>query len=93
MADEETQYVTEVVEAESSRITIGLNLRKTAELGPAAIDVAAFVNTMREQTQEEYVIDVHVGVGNLPDRGRNADGTAVVGFTAPAQIDDEGEDD
>ncbi|NGM81247.1 hypothetical protein G5B47_02340 [Paenibacillus sp. 7124] len=84
----------EIVDVKS-QLTVGINLRKSAELGPAAHDVAAFINTVRDLTAEDYALDVRVQVGvdaeSVP--GRNADGTPVVGFLAQQHTEDYGEED
>jgi hypothetical protein len=79
-----------IVDVKSS-LTVGLALKKTAELSTAAIDVATFINTIRDLTGEEYALDVRVQIGPATESGRNSDGTAVVGFvldTGPTQTDE-----
>lgn len=72
-----------------SRITAELTLRRSAELGAAAYEVAEFINVLREQTGVDYALEVRVNVGAEPQAGRNADGTAIVGFTVPTQDNEE----
>lgn len=81
----------EIVDVKSS-LTVGLALKRSAELGPAAHDVAAFINTIRDLTGEDYALDVRVQIGPAAESGRNSDGTAVVGFVMPTQTDEEEDD-
>jgi hypothetical protein len=82
-----TEKDAEIVDVKSS-LTVGLALKKTAELSTAAIDVATFINTIRDLTGEEYALDVRVQIGPATESGRNSDGTAVVGFVVPTQTDE-----
>lgn len=89
---EETGNDAEIVDVKS-QITVGLTLRRSAELGPAAYDVAEFINVLREQTGEDYALDVRVQVGeDARQPGRNSDGTAVVGFLAQYPTEDNEEE-
>ncbi|ETT40936.1 hypothetical protein C162_26800 [Paenibacillus sp. FSL R7-269] len=81
----------EIVDVKSS-LTVGLALSKSAQLPTAAHDVAAFINTIRDLTGEDYALDVRVQIGPATEAGRNSDGTAVVGFALPTQADEEEDD-
>jgi hypothetical protein len=87
-----TEEGDDIVDVKSS-ITVGLALKRSAELGPAAHDVATFINTVRDLTGEDYALDVRVHIGPATGPGRNSDGTAVVGFMAQTTQTDEEEDD
>ncbi|MEC0167905.1 hypothetical protein [Paenibacillus graminis] len=76
----------DMVDVKSS-LTVGLALKKTAELPTAAHDAATFINTVRDLTGEDYALDVRVQIGPAPEDGRNSDGTPVVGFALPTQTD------
>ncbi|MNN15599.1 hypothetical protein D3C81_1287090 [compost metagenome] len=90
MSADETQD--DVILDVKSQITVGLNLRRSADMGAAAYDVAEFINVLREQTEEEYALDVRVQVGETAEPGRNNDGTPVVGVALPTQTYEEEDD-
>lgn len=76
-----------------NRINVKIHVSKSAELGPAAYDIAGFIEILREQTgggnSASYEIDVEVTVSG-PDK--TADQPPVVGFTAESNEEYEEED-
>jgi hypothetical protein len=83
---EETEVSYEVV---SSELTVALNVGRAAELPQAAVNVSDFVNTIRELTGIDYVVNIAAAVSPGPTPGKNADGSPIIGFTAPRTIENE----
>jgi hypothetical protein len=74
---------------ESNRITVGIHVKKPAQLGPAAYDIAEFVNIIREQTGEPFIIDVQAAVNA---QGPAEEKAPIVGFVTEAAGNGDGDD-
>ncbi|WP_339306841.1 hypothetical protein [Paenibacillus sp. FSL R5-0519] len=83
---EETEVSYEVL---TSELTVALNVGRAAELPQAAVNVSEFVNTIRELTGIDYVVNIAAAVAPRPTPGKNADGSSIVGFTAPQTVENE----
>lgn len=79
------------IEDEKSRITVGISVRDPAQLGPAAYDIAEFVNVLREQTGVNYVIDVQAAAGGADEEDVNK--PSAIGFTVESAQEEPDEDE
>ena len=93
-AEQLAEQIAELVEEvpNPNKILVGVHVKTSAELGPAAYDIAEFVNIIREQTQIDYAVEVHAGVNSENSAGTFRK-TDAIGFSAAASGGDDGGDD
>jgi hypothetical protein len=76
---------------EPNRLTIVVNVKRPSDLRAAAGDVADFIGTVRDQTGDEYTVDITVGVSAEPEKSAKL--TEAIGYVTERPESSEEEDE